>query len=499
MFRPYPVVLLLLVWLPVSSGCSALPRPESGEKALLPEAGTAETQPGPASPPARTDSGRGIATQAESSRLPRAIGSGPATAGPIPGQLPIQNDVTLPRAPGGNQPWPAPGVSAEVKTFVSELEQSDSLAPEIRHEILAWLSQTPREYQPQLIRQYRALLAMGKTPGGNPGRPEGDSPRESSVTAASAAEATGAVVPATHEAPVAAKADSEADLVDALASLIAESRERAESREQKAEGGGQTSPSETVGKTGPAAEDAAPANGDAAWQGHVEAAIEALRRQHRGQEGAAENPEEEARLRLLYLLAGRREEACRPISSLDPKMQEFWSQEMFGLATLMSDDWIADRSNRLVESKRCLGEALMRLGESATLFVRNLAFVTEVQSYGCYTPFAAYEFSPGQKVLLYAEVDNYESRETARGHHTSLRSSYEIFDSRRQKIAEHQFETNEEYCRNPRRDFFTVCEFAIPEQLTPGKYELRLTVADLNGDKSGQSSITFHVGDRAAK
>jgi len=100
-------------------------------------------------------------------------------------------------------------------------------------------------------------------------------------------------------------------------------------------------------------------------------------------------------------------------------------------------------------------------------------------------------------VLLYAEVENYRCKETARGYHTALRSSYEIFDSRHQKVAEHEFSTNEEHCKNARRDFFTVCEFRMPEKLTPGKYVLRLTVADLNGDKAGESSITFHIRDES--
>ena len=68
--------------------------------------------------------------------------------------------------------------------------------------------------------------------------------------------------------------------------------------------------------------------------------------------------------------------------------------------------------------------------------VRNLAFCTEVQSYGCVKPFKAYEFAPGQEVLLYAEVENFTSEATPKGYHTALRSSYQVLDGRGQRVAD---------------------------------------------------------------
>ena len=68
--------------------------------------------------------------------------------------------------------------------------------------------------------------------------------------------------------------------------------------------------------------------------------------------------------------------------------------------------------------------------------------------------FESSEFEPGQEVILYAEVENFKSEPTPEGYHTALQSSYQILDSRGQRVAEHEFATTEEYCRNPRRDFF---------------------------------------------
>jgi hypothetical protein len=196
---------------------------------------------------------------------------------------------------------------------------------------------------------------------------------------------------------------------------------------------------------------------------------------------------------MLYLLAGRREDALRPIPSISPSMQDFWSKQLFGLATLLDTEQIAEPTRRAGEAERHLIEAIARLGESSPLLVRNLAFVTDVQSFGAYKPLAKNEFVPGQRVLLYAELENFKSNETPKGSYTALQSSYQILDSRGQRVADHEFSVNEEYCHGPRRDFFIGYEFLLPKHIYPGKHILQLTVTDLNSQKIGQSNIEFTV------
>lgn len=208
---------------------------------------------------------------------------------------------------------------------------------------------------------------------------------------------------------------------------------------------------------------------------------------------SAEEVADHARLRMLYLVGGRRDDAMRPIPSLAPAMQDFWSKELCGLSVLLDTQKVPDPMRRAGEAEQHLAEAAARLAEAAPLVVRNLAFVTDVQSYGSFRPFESYSFKPGQRVLLYAEIDNFKSTETPRGYHTSLQSSYQIFDSQGRRVAEHDFGTNEEYCRNPRRDFFIGYEFVLPKRIYPGKHTLQLTVTDLNADKVGQSSIEFTI------
>jgi hypothetical protein len=126
--------------------------------------------------------------------------------------------------------------------------------------------------------------------------------------------------------------------------------------------------------------------------------------------------------------------------------------------------------------------------------VRNLAFCTEVSSYGVFKRFEREELRPGEKVVLYAEVENYLSQATPRGYHTALGGSYQIFDSRGQKIDEHELPLMEEHCQNPRRDYFLAYDsLRLPRELLDGKYSLKLSIEDTLGKKIGQSSIDFKV------
>ena len=149
------------------------------------------------------------------------------------------------------------------------------------------------------------------------------------------------------------------------------------------------------------------------------------------------------------------------------------------------------------EAKSALAESMAKLAESAPLAVRNLAFCTEVRSFGCTKRFDKYEFSPEQEVLLYAEVENFASEPTPKGYHTSLHSGYQIFDSGGKRIFEHKFSPTEEYCQNLRHDYFIGYHLRLPKQIGPGMYTLCLSIEDVKCRKIGQASIDLVIKEKA--
>ena len=150
------------------------------------------------------------------------------------------------------------------------------------------------------------------------------------------------------------------------------------------------------------------------WRLRLAGVIEALEKET---PAAATTPSEvaqHARLRMLYLAAGRRDDAQRPIPADSPAVTEFWSKELAGLGTWLDVEHWPDDGLRAAECKPMLTDAIAKLSEAVPLVVRNLAFCTEVQSFGCTKRFDKYEFRPNQEVLLYAELENFASQQTAR-------------------------------------------------------------------------------------
>jgi hypothetical protein len=128
-----------------------------------------------------------------------------------------------------------------------------------------------------------------------------------------------------------------------------------------------------------------------------------------------------------------------------------------------------------------------------SLEVRSLAFCREIQSYGQTTPFESSRFEPGQKVILYCEIDNFTALKTQDGYETHLQGSYEVFDSKGQKVAGQVLPADKQLCANHLRDYFIAYQMGLPTGLEPGSYRLELTMECLQGQKYGQASIPFEI------
>lgn len=201
----------------------------------------------------------------------------------------------------------------------------------------------------------------------------------------------------------------------------------------------------------------------------------------------------QARLRVLHAVAGRRDEAARPIPNASPATQQFVAKEVEGLATWLDTDRTPDPIRRAAEAKPAFVEAAAKLGETGPLLVRNAAFCTEVVGFSHRKRFPNYDFAADQDVLLYAEVENFVSESSPQGFHTSLRSAYEIVDTLGRQVVRREFTPADDRSKNPRQDYFVVYRFRLPKQIPQGKYMLRLIVHDALGQKAGQASLEFSV------
>jgi hypothetical protein len=198
-------------------------------------------------------------------------------------------------------------------------------------------------------------------------------------------------------------------------------------------------------------------------------------------------------LRLLELLAGRTEDALKPIPQISHEEQDYWSSQIYALATYLDHHSQPDDKRRAAASVAHLEEAVGHLRELGSLSLRNLTFCKHVYDFGAYEPYDDVQFAPGQQLTLYVEVENYHSDSTDKGYCTSLGTSYEIFDDQGKRIDGGDFPDVEDCCRSRRRDFHIQYGMSMPKKLSPGKYRLDLVMKDRRGDKLGHASIDFEI------
>jgi hypothetical protein len=201
-------------------------------------------------------------------------------------------------------------------------------------------------------------------------------------------------------------------------------------------------------------------------------------------------------LRLLYLMNGQQSRALDAIPGISSSEQEFWQQVLWGLSDYFDLEGTASRTERISQTVKQFETAVNRLKEEARLSIRNLNFCRKISSYGNYEPFRRDDFTAGQPVLVYSEVENFKSVPVADGRYrTLLKSRIEIFrgDVRGQMVDSISFKPTEDLCRNPRRDYFHSYELTIPQDIGLGPHVLRLTIEDQLTGKQSTQTVNFMV------
>jgi len=203
----------------------------------------------------------------------------------------------------------------------------------------------------------------------------------------------------------------------------------------------------------------------------------------------------QVQLRMLYLMSGQQERALEAIPNIHPSDQEFWQQVFWSLANYFDADAMPDASDRATQTIAQLRTAVQRLQESARLEIRNVNFCHTINSYGDYERFQQDEFTPGQPVLVYAEVENFKSEPTSDGRfRTLLRSTIDIHRAGDGVLVQSTpFQATEDNCRNHRRDYFHSYKMTIPQQISLGPHVMKLTIEDQLSRKLTTYSLNFTV------
>ena len=232
------------------------------------------------------------------------------------------------------------------------------------------------------------------------------------------------------------------------------------------------------------------------WRQSLSQAIEQLEKQVKETPASDDNLRisQEVTLRMLYVSQRRLEDAVRPIDKLSESEQEYFRHQMQALYEASNPEAMPVRSRHWSLVMNSQREATNHLAAASNLEVKSVAFCTEVERYGVITKFPKYQFQPDQELLLYCEIENVAANKVkGQGYESQLQGSYEIIDSQGRKVADQLLPMEPEICQNHRRDYFIVYKIFMPQQISVGNYQLRLTVEDMKAHKFGQSHLDFQV------
>ena len=201
----------------------------------------------------------------------------------------------------------------------------------------------------------------------------------------------------------------------------------------------------------------------------------------------------ESKIRMMNLVIDDLDGAMTPIEFLEPNARDYYINQMQALHSFIDPSGNPVMSRRWTIALQSQRKAQNHLAAISNLEVQNVAFCTEVDSFGIISRFPKYHFKPDQELLLYCELDNFISEKLKNEYETKLQGSYEIVDKSGKRVTDQLLPPDEHICSNHRRDYFIAYRIFMPKEIPTGSYTLKLTIEDMKGRKFGQSSIDFQI------
>ena len=207
---------------------------------------------------------------------------------------------------------------------------------------------------------------------------------------------------------------------------------------------------------------------DADWQQLIEHAAEDLKSRVAPSPSTTAEVHQHVSLRMLRLLAGDTEKALEPIPHISPVEQDYWSRQLFALATYLDHHSQPDDKRRAAASVTHLDEAVSHLRELGSLSLRNLSFCKNVYGYGAIEPFENDHSRPASRFRCTSKWKTITASRPRKGYCTSLGSTYEMLDEKGKRVSGGEFPDVDDCCRSRRRDFHIQYGLSLPGETGPG-------------------------------
>lgn len=198
-------------------------------------------------------------------------------------------------------------------------------------------------------------------------------------------------------------------------------------------------------------------------------------------------------LRLLYMVAGHSAESIRVIESLPDGEQEFWQSLMLSMNGYREIRNDTSREEQLSQVLDHLRDASRKLQPLSTLQIRHMTFCDRIDGFGNVAAFPTADFNPGQRILVYADVQNFRSELTPEGNYRSeFAAVIEFMRQGDDEIVETiRLPQILDHCNVERTDYFQSFELTLPA--LAGTYTVRIRLRDQLSLQTAESQLEFHV------
>lgn len=200
-------------------------------------------------------------------------------------------------------------------------------------------------------------------------------------------------------------------------------------------------------------------------------------------------------IRLLRLIADEPAAAAEAIDLMTPEEQEFWQELILGISQFRNPNQNIEYDQHIAATIGQLRQAVQQLEPLSSLSIGRLDFCSKIHKFGMIDTFPSNTFGPGDRLLIYAEVENLQPELSPLDtYRTSFSGTLEIWsDSSEEPIESWPHASITDDSTTRRSDFYQNYQITLPAHLPQGDYEIRLQVRDDISGRSVDSTLKFAV------
>ena len=215
-------------------------------------------------------------------------------------------------------------------------------------------------------------------------------------------------------------------------------------------------------------------------------------------------------VRLLQILRQKMEQVSSSNWRLSNQEHQYWQQQLEAVSVMFESE-SSDTPNGNGEPQRQTATRAIEHLESAAQHLRSMAglkvyggqLCSQILGFGKFEELESNRFQPGDRALIYVEVENHSSQmvmsdssstsANSSTFQTRLQASYVVHDSAGKIVHEETYPAIEDMARRHRRDFYLHLPVTILE-LSPGEYQITVSIEDLaNANTATLPAIDFSV------